>query len=91
MIFYFTEYLTFLSSRQSVPEEWSVMVYAIQTCLIKTLGEEIVFSDVKSNFNHQHDGQGDADSLSERQTTAEVVKVSSFSKNITCSHLTAIN
>ena len=37
MIFYFTEYLTLLSSRQSVPEEWSVMVYAFQT-----LGEEIV-------------------------------------------------
>lgn len=51
MIFYFTEYLTleFLA----IPEEWSVMVYAIQTCLIKNLGEEIVFSDVKSNFNHQ--------------------------------------
>ena len=35
MIFYFTEYLTLLSSRQSVPEEGSVMVYAFQTCLIK--------------------------------------------------------
>ena len=60
MIFYFTEYLTleFLA----IPEEWSVMVYAIQTCLIKNLGEEIVFSDVKSNFNHQPDGQDDADS-----------------------------
>ena len=32
----------------------------------KNLGEEIVFSDVKSNFNYQPDGQGDADS--ERKT-----------------------
>lgn len=46
----------------ATPEEWSVMVYAIETCLIKNLGEEIVFSDVKSNFNHQPDGQDDADS-----------------------------
>ena len=28
----------------------------------KNLGEEIVFSDVQSNFNHQPDGQDDADS-----------------------------
>ena len=42
-IFYFTEYLTLLSSRQSVPEEWSVMVYAVQTCLIKIKGNKLFF------------------------------------------------
>ena len=89
-IFYFTEYLTLLSSRQSVPEEWSVMVYAVQTCLIKIKGNKLFFKTLNLILTINLTAKVML-VLSERQTTAEVVKVSLFSKNITCSHLTAIH
>lgn len=38
------------------------MVYAIQTCVIKNLGEEIVSSGVNLILTNQPDGQDDADS-----------------------------